>query len=503
MPAMLSCRRNGRKASRAWPFRVMRLWGALGARPEFDPLATDAVTEQPRQAVRKRKRLAKRMGAGAGNSPPGGAPAGDRRLPHARSAGRPASGGWATRGATEPARARPRPAARRRAGRGRAGWRRRPHPGWQVDADAATGDIACAASPISSRPGRCQRRGRSTRTSSNLTSSRSAVPACARRRTAATARPGRGTPAAAARATRRRCRLRDQVGALPVVVAVQHHQHARARARRCGPRRSPRGQPEPQRIHRCAERVDSSPAASRKVEFRPSQPTTRSASISSGPSASSAHAAHASSASNSSPVTRVLSAGRTCPAHGRRRPHVEKSHCGTSAVVEGPQPGEIAERQFAFGEADVQQGFAALRQPVEDIAQSDLRKHVQRQGCTVSPRKSRRKSRASPAPALARRARQQQAEHHPGQARRRRCSNACAGGGRGHARLSSAGPNRPPSATTRRCRLRRYGRSQTLRAELLSRRPLRPRVAQERGRCPSAAIATAARRRRRTRGTRG
>ena len=130
------------------------------------------------------------------------------------------------------------------------------------------GDIAWAASPMQSRPGRYQRRSRSTRPLEQLESStRSSSP----RR----GRSAKATSSTMRRATLRSLRalssskepLRNDVGALPVVAAVDHHDHM-CRYRYCPT--AARLRPgclaisHPKHVHRCAEILDRRDRQARK-----------------------------------------------------------------------------------------------------------------------------------------------------------------------------------------------------------------------------------------------
>ena len=141
-----------------------------------------------------------------------------------------------------------------------------------------TGDIACAASPMQSRPGRYHCRRRSTVTVSSLTSSQSRdspTRSASERHDARDAR--RGTPRVRARRISSIAALGDHVAALPVVAAVDHRR--RSARGRSGPwsrpgssgRRDSRNHSTsigaPRSSHRQAR------PCSRTIEWRPSAPT--------------------------------------------------------------------------------------------------------------------------------------------------------------------------------------------------------------------------------------
>ena len=151
-----------------------------------------------------------------------------------------------------------------------------------------TGDIAWAQSPMHRRPGRHQRSSRSTVTVSSLT-----------RPSPAVRRPGRARNGAMLHDVARgrlRCRcclqrgkpvLADDEGALPVVAAIERHQHVAAVDPAGGLRRVARAFSRAASTARRSARRDRRPRArprSRTVECRPSAPTTRSARTSNGPS---------------------------------------------------------------------------------------------------------------------------------------------------------------------------------------------------------------------------
>ena len=150
----------------------------------------------------------------------------------------------------------------------------------EIDAHAAHGDMAWAASPIHSTPGLYQRFSRSTRTVSSFTSSQEDS-SCTR-----SASDGLSSTIASRKADSpwRRSSLipplRNDEGALPVVAAVEHDEHAGRP--RCGqgfpfrPRplatgastARPSARRDPRRRGRHGRRT---------AEWRPSAPTTWSA----------------------------------------------------------------------------------------------------------------------------------------------------------------------------------------------------------------------------------
>ena len=127
-----------------------------------------------------------------------------------------------------------------------------------------TGDMACAASPMHSRPGRHQRRSRSTAHGEQLHLAPSRRARRRDRRGTARARTSSSRNAWQARAAAPLDRRpSDHVGALPVVAAVQHDDEAarpKMPPRRSGIGRATR-QAKPQHVHRRAEIV--APAALR------------------------------------------------------------------------------------------------------------------------------------------------------------------------------------------------------------------------------------------------
>ena len=120
------------------------------------------------------------------------------------------------------------------------------------------GDMACAASPMHSRPGRYQRLSRSTITVSNFTSSQVASAESRSRSNGATERdlvPERLEPTCAEFVVRP---LRNEERALPVVAPVDHHEkasvvHSTERLRTVV---WPFLDPDPQDVHRRAQRLD-------------------------------------------------------------------------------------------------------------------------------------------------------------------------------------------------------------------------------------------------------
>ena len=133
-----------------------------------------------------------------------------------------------------------------------------------------TGDMACAASPMQSSPGREPLLSRSTVTVSNLTSSQLADRPSGRRRNGAA--PARAERVQPLRLDRVEAALSHHVGALEVVAAVEHHQHmAGDRCVRAAFRSSAR---RGRRIQSTSIGAPmswtSSPARSRTGECRPS-----------------------------------------------------------------------------------------------------------------------------------------------------------------------------------------------------------------------------------------
>ena len=120
------------------------------------------------------------------------------------------------------------------------------------------GDMACAASPMHSSPGLCQRGSRSTATVNSFTSSQLLISPSRSRRNGdmkATLSRKASSPSAF---TASMPPLRDHIGALPIVGAVEHHHHAAGFHMAEGLRgvaRAPRDA-EPEHVHRRADVLD-------------------------------------------------------------------------------------------------------------------------------------------------------------------------------------------------------------------------------------------------------
>ncbi len=121
-----------------------------------------------------------------------------------------------------------------------------------------TGDIACAASPMHSRPGRCHCARRSTLTVSSLTSSQVSqlLHAIAHQRRDRDDRVAKRVEPLRLDLVGRA--LADHIGALPIVAAVDHHEHPPGgdAAERLGAVALPPRQPHPQHVHRRADVLD-------------------------------------------------------------------------------------------------------------------------------------------------------------------------------------------------------------------------------------------------------
>ena len=145
-----------------------------------------------------------------------------------------------------------------------------------------TGDIACAASPMQQQPvGVPAAQPVQPHVEQLHVVERGERADAVREPRAAAPRAVPGTPRSPG-AQHRVAALADEVGALPVVAAVDHHHELAGADPPDAARRvvGVAGQPEPPHVHRHAERPRRQPAAARTAEPRPSQATVSVARIS-------------------------------------------------------------------------------------------------------------------------------------------------------------------------------------------------------------------------------
>ena len=134
------------------------------------------------------------------------------------------------------------------------------------------GDMAWAASPMQSRPGRYQRLRRSTVTVSSFTSSQDAISLTRSANAGLSAGDGGAEGLEPLARAAVEAAFGNDIGALPIVAAVERDEHhagldAAERLRR---RRRALGEAEPEHVHRRAEILDfeSGPLAARRSAGR-------------------------------------------------------------------------------------------------------------------------------------------------------------------------------------------------------------------------------------------